>query len=72
MSEVETVSTTDLDAIYTTKGSGRAMMAYYDNYRLPRMPAEGAMHDRALAQTLRARARTGPTSSTQVGRDARL
>ena len=26
------VSTTDPDAIYTTKGSGRAMLAYYDNY----------------------------------------
>jgi hypothetical protein len=32
VSEAETVSTTDPDAIYTTKGSGRAMMAYYDNY----------------------------------------
>ena len=26
------VSTTDPDAIYTTKGGGRAMLAYYDNY----------------------------------------
>jgi transposase len=26
------ISTTDPDAIYTSKGSGRAMMAYYDNY----------------------------------------
>ncbi len=32
VSKTEMVSTTDPDAIYTTKGSGRAMMAYYDNY----------------------------------------
>ena len=32
VSDTEMVSTTDPDAIYTTKGSGRAMMAYYDNY----------------------------------------
>jgi transposase len=32
VSDTEVVSTTDPDAIYTTKGSGRAMMAYYDNY----------------------------------------
>ena len=32
LSDTEMVSTTDPDAIYTTKGSGRAMMAYYDNY----------------------------------------
>jgi len=32
ISDTKMVSTTDPDAIYTTKGSGRAMMAYYDNY----------------------------------------
>jgi transposase len=32
VSEAEKVSTTDPDAILTTKGGGTAMMAYYDNY----------------------------------------
>ena len=32
VSDTEMASTTDPDAIYTTKGSGRVMMAYYDNY----------------------------------------
>jgi transposase len=32
VSEAEMVSTTDPDAIWTTKGSGTARMAYYDNY----------------------------------------
>lgn len=32
VSDTEMVSTTDPDAIYATKGSGRAIMAYYDNY----------------------------------------
>jgi len=34
VSDAEMVSTTDPDAIYATKGSGTAMMAYYDNYLL--------------------------------------
>jgi len=32
VSEAEMVSTTDPDAILTTKGGGTAVMAYYDNY----------------------------------------
>jgi transposase len=32
VSDAEMISTTDPDAIWTTKGSGTAMMAYYDNY----------------------------------------
>jgi hypothetical protein len=32
VSDAEKVSTTDPDAILTTKGGGTAMMAYYDNY----------------------------------------
>jgi len=32
VSHAEMVSTTDPDAILTTKGGGSAMMAYYDNY----------------------------------------
>ncbi len=32
VSEAEMVSTSDPDAIWTTKGSGTARMAYYDNY----------------------------------------
>jgi len=32
VSDAEKVSTTDPDAIWTTKGGGTAMMAYYDNY----------------------------------------
>jgi transposase len=32
VSDAEMVSTTDPDAIWTTKGSGTARMAYYDNY----------------------------------------
>lgn len=32
VSDAEMVSTTDPDAIWTTKGSGTAKMAYYDNY----------------------------------------
>jgi transposase len=32
VSDAEMVSTTDPDAIWTTKGRGTAMMAYYDNY----------------------------------------
>src|SRR6266478_3726419 len=32
VSDAAMVSTTDPDAIWTTKGSGTAMMAYYDNY----------------------------------------
>jgi hypothetical protein len=32
VSDPEKVSTTDPDAILTTKGGGTAMMAYYDNY----------------------------------------
>ena len=32
VSDAETISTTDPDAIWTTKGSGTARMAYYDNY----------------------------------------
>ena len=32
MSDVEKISTTDPDAILTTKGGGTAIMAYYDNY----------------------------------------
>jgi transposase len=32
VSDAEMVSTTDPDAILTTKGGGTAMMAYYDNY----------------------------------------
>ena len=32
VSETKLVSTTDPDAIMTTKGGGTAMMAYYDNY----------------------------------------
>lgn len=32
VSDTEMVSTTDPDAIWTTKGSGTARMAYYDNY----------------------------------------
>lgn len=32
VSDAEMVSTTDPDAIWTTKGGGTAMMAYYDNY----------------------------------------
>jgi transposase len=34
VSDAEMVSTTDPDAIWATKGSGTAMMAYYDNYLL--------------------------------------
>jgi len=32
VSDAEMISTTDPDAILTTKGGGTAMMAYYDNY----------------------------------------
>ena len=32
ISDVEEISTTDPDAILTTKGGGTAIMAYYDNY----------------------------------------
>jgi hypothetical protein len=32
VSDAEMVSTTDPDAIWTTKGSGTARLAYYDNY----------------------------------------
>jgi transposase-like protein DUF772/DDE family transposase len=32
VSDAKMISTTDPDAIWTTKGSGTAMMAYYDNY----------------------------------------
>jgi transposase len=32
VSDAEMISTTDPDAIWTTKGSGMARMAYYDNY----------------------------------------
>jgi transposase len=32
VSDAEKISTTDPDAILTTKGGGTAMMAYYDNY----------------------------------------
>jgi hypothetical protein len=32
VSDAKPVSTTDPDAILTTKGCGTAVMAYYDNY----------------------------------------